>query len=119
MICECFLPNKKHNLEVTEPHLVAMFSQGLEIMTGVTVAPGEQGNILMGKLGSTFRRWCRSTKKVEIPHCTWNLHLLGRGGNDKKNFPELDSNVKAMHTKTILFFICDLTKEISSKCQCA
>ena len=116
-----YLPKQKleQHLEVAEPHLVALFSHGLDIMADVTVVPGDQGNILMGKLGSTFRKWCRFTKKVEIPPCAGNLHLLGRGDNDKRNFPELDSNVKAAHTKTILFFICDLTKELSSKCQCA
>ena len=86
-------------------------------MQGITVNPGDSGNVLLGKMGSAFRRWCRLVKKIEIPPCTWNLHWIGRGDNDKKNYPELDSNVKAAHTKPILFFLCEVAKEISSKCE--
>ena len=99
--------------------MLGIFAVQLDAMQGVVVSPGDQGNPLLGKMGSAFRRWCRVVKHIEIPPCTWNLHLLGRGDNDKKNYPELDSNVKAAHAKPILFFLCEMCKEISSKCQCS
>jgi len=87
-------------------------------LEGVVLGANDTGNILMGKFGSAFRRWCKVRKKIEIPPCTWSLHLIGRGDGDKRNFPELDSNVKAAHTKPILFFLAEMASEISHVCQC-
>ena len=72
----------------------------------------------MNKVGVAFRRWCRS-KKIETPPCTWNLHLIGRGDSDcKTEYPVLDSNVKASHTKPILFFLSEIATEIYHLCKC-
>ena len=77
-----------------------------------------KGNYIMSELGASFRRWCKQ-QRVEKPQCSWNLHLIGRGDNDSKNsYPVLDSNVKAAHTKPILFFLSSLATEIASKCGC-
>ena len=103
--------------EATDPHASGLFPQ-LQSLQGVTVNPGEKGNAFLGKLGSSFRRWCRQVKRIEIPPFTFNLHLLSRGENDKKGYPELDSNVKAAHTEPLLFYLCDVAKEITNTCQC-
>ena len=105
-------------IEATDAHAKSLIPQLQNALQNVAVDPGDHGNLLLQKLGSSFRRWCRQVAKIEIPPCTWNLHLLGRGDNDKKNYPELDSNVKAAHTKPILFFICEVAKEVSTLCQC-
>ena len=47
------------------------------------------------------------------------MHFIGRGDNDKRNYPELDSNVKASHTKPILFFLAEIAKELSDLCPCS
>ena len=104
--------------EATDAHAKSLIPQLQNALRNVAVNPCDLGNAILQKIGSSFRRWCRQVAKIEIPPCTWNLHLLGRGDSDKKNYPELDSNVKAAHTKPILFFICELTKEMSSLCQC-
>ena len=87
-------------------------------MYGILPEPTDTGNVLMGKLGSGFRRWCRLGKKVDIPPCVWNLHLIGRGETDGRNYPEFDSNVKAAHTKIILFFLAELAHDFFGRCQC-
>jgi len=96
----------------------------LEVLHGVNIffpqVDGQQayGNKLMNNLGVAFRLWCRS-KKIEKPPAVWDLHLIGRGENDSKNtFPILDSNVKAAHTKPILFFLSELARELASHCPC-
>ena len=104
--------------EATEPHCVAIFQAGLQALQGFRVSPGEKGTALLGKIGSGFRKWCRCVKKVEIPPCVFSLHLVGRAENDKVKFPELCSNVKAIHCKIILFFMVEIAKEISTTCQC-
>ena len=99
--------NKFHN---EENRLVAL--------QGVVLTPMDTANTIMNKFGAAFRSWCRANKK-EIPPTTWNLHLLGRGDNDNKSaYPTLDSNVKASHTKIILFFVGELTQEICQRCRC-
>ena len=58
-------------------------------------------------------------KKNEKPPATWNLHLIGRGPSDSASaYPTLDSNVKAAHVKPILFFLAEISSEISSHCTC-
>lgn len=70
----------------------------------------------MSQLGVSFRRWCKQ-HKVERPPCTFNMHLIGRGDNDSQNsYPVLDSNIKASHTKPVLFFLSELATEIAAKC---
>lgn len=45
------------------------------------------------------------------------MHLIGRGDNDSQNsYPVLDSNIKASHTKPVLFFLSELATEIAAKC---
>jgi hypothetical protein len=105
-------------IEATDAHAKSLIPQLQNALQNVAVNPGDHGNLILQKLGSSFRRLCRQITKIEIPPCTWNLHLLGRGDNDKKNYPELDSNVKAAHTKPILFFICEVAQEVSTLCQC-
>ena len=42
------------------------------------------------------------------------MHLIGRGENDSKNsYPVVDSNVKAAHTKPMVFYLSELATEIS------
>ena len=78
-----------------------------------------RGNFVMNRLGMAFRKWCRK-QKIERPPPTWNLHLIGRGDNDSKSaYPVLDSNIKAAHTKPILFFLSHLATEISDLCKCS
>ena len=78
----------------------------------------QRGDKLIGYLGIAFRNFCRN-KKIEKPPATWNLHLIGRGSNDDANsYPVLDSNVKAAHTKPMLFFVAELAREIYSHCKC-
>ena len=89
----------------------------LQCLQGVAVE-ALTGNELVGRLGSAFRKWCRDLKKIEIPPCVWSLHMIGRGEHDKRNYPELDSNIKAAHTKPILFFLCDLAIGLSQACPC-
>jgi len=58
-------------------------------------------------------------KKIEKPPSTWDLHYIGRGENDSKSaYPILDSNVKAAHTKPVLFYLSELATEIASHCKC-
>ena len=104
--------------KAVDAHAKTLIPQLQNSLQNVTVNPGDHGNVILQKLGSAFRKWCRQVAKIEIPPCTWNLHLLGRGDSDKKNYPELDSNVKAAHTKQILFFVCEVAKEMSTLCQC-
>ena len=82
------------------------------------MSPAATDQMIMGNLGSAFRKYCRS-KKIDIPPATFNLHLIGKGENDKRGFAELDSNVKAIHTKVILFYLADLTAELSQICSCS
>ena len=103
---------------MTKSHAVSIFgAPGLQFqcLHGVVMDPTDTGNGLMGKLGSSFRRWCKNKRK-DIPPFTWNLHLIGRGESDKRNYPELDSNVKASHTKPLLFFLADLLHKTSQIC---
>ena len=107
--------------QVNGPHPIDLLrapGQQMVVLQGISFAATDTGNVIMGKLGSAFRRWCRTVKRIEIPPCTWNLHLIGRGDNDKRNYPELDSNVKAAHTKPILFFLAELFSELSQHCTC-
>lgn len=77
-----------------------------------------RGNALMNRLGMAFRRFCRE-RKIETPPATWNLHLYGRGENDaQSSYPVLDSSVKAAHTKPILFFLAEISRELSEHCNC-
>ena len=77
-----------------------------------------RGARLMNLLGMAFRRWCKS-RNIEKPPATWDLHMFGRGPSDSANaYPTLDSNIKAAHTKPILFFLADLAREIGSHCHC-
>lgn len=106
-----------NTLEATQPHTLSQLrGQQLPSLQGVALDDGVLGNALIQKLGSAFRQWCRS-KRIPIPPCTWNLHLVGRGETDEKGYPELESNVKAVHTKIILFFLCDLARDVSTLCQ--
>ena len=100
------------------PHPMSVFQPGVDLqcLLGVSLHTNDTGNTLLGKLGMSFRRWCRA-KKVEAPHTTWNLHFIGRTG-DKKGYPELDSNVKASHCKPILFFLAELANGIGTLCPC-
>ena len=113
------MSNKK--TEATDPHCVGVLksaNQPLVSLYGVVVVPAATDQMIMGFLGSAFRRYCKS-KKLDIPPATFNLHLIGRGENDKRGYPELDSNVKAIHTKVIVFFLADLMQELSQLCQCS
>lgn len=84
------------------------------------VAIGDRtGNELVGQIGSAFRRWCREVKKIDIPPCVWSMHMIGRGDTDGRGYPELDSNIKAAHTKPILFFLCEIANDLASKCSCS
>lgn len=76
----------------------------------------ERGNLFLNKMGMAFRRWCKQ-RKIEKPPTTWNLGFIGRA---EKNtvYPCLDSNVKAAHTKPILFFLNQLAAEVASHCSC-
>ena len=78
----------------------------------------EKGNFIMNRIGMGFRKWCK-LQRIEKPPATWSLHLINRGDSDSKNtFPVLDSNVKAAHTKPILFFLSHLATEIANHCGC-
>lgn len=82
---------------------------------GVTLEVDCKGDALLNRIGVAFRRWCKR-KKLDIPPCTWNLHLIGRGENDDKSkYPVVDSNVKAAHMKPILFFISSVATEVGNK----
>lgn len=71
----------------------------------------------MNQIGIAFRKWCRA-RKVEVPPATWKLDLIGRSDSDSKSvYPCLDSNVKAAHTKPILFFLSELATEIAEHCK--
>ena len=77
-----------------------------------------RGNFVMSRLGMGFRKWCRQ-QKIEKPPAVWSLHLFVRGDNDSKNvYPVLDSNIKAAHTKPILFYLSHLATEIATLCGC-
>ena len=68
-----------NTLEATQPHTLSQLrGQQLPSLQGVALDDGVLGNALIQKLGSAFRQWCRS-KRIPIPPCTWNLHLVGRG----------------------------------------
>ena len=97
---------------------MAIFQAGLQSLQGVPVNPGEKGNLLLARIGSAFRKWCRCVKKIEIPPCVFSLHLVGRAENDKVKFPELCSNVKAIHCKIILFYMVEIARDVSMACQC-
>lgn len=47
------------------------------------------------------------------------MHLIGRAEGDGRGFPELDSNVKAIHTKTLLFFLAEIAAELFQFCTCS
>ena len=120
-------PCQTSHVQVELPILEGLRTKGVQRLetlgTGNLMAPilGNQdarGNKIMNQVGVSFRKWCRQ-QKLETPPSTWNLHLVGRGDNDSKNaYPVLDSNVKAAHTKPILFFLSFLATEISSLCGC-
>lgn len=76
-----------------------------------------RGNFVLGRLGMAFRRWCKE-RKLERPPAVWNLNLIGRGEGEKNSYPTLDSNVKAIHTKLVLFFLSHVATEISNSCGC-
>lgn len=93
--------------------------QGVHLVSfgGVSMDPTQDDkNTLMNKLGMSFRRWCRQ-KHIEKPPATWNMRLIGRADSNTV-YPALDTNVKAAHTKPILFFLADVAKEISDHCSC-
>lgn len=92
--------------------------QGVDIFNPMGHNLQSRGDTLMNLLGLAFRLWCKH-KKIEKPPATWNLHLIGRGPSDSANsYPTLDSNVKAAHVKPILFFLAEISSEISSHCTC-
>lgn len=92
--------------------------QGVDIFKPLGHNLQSRGDTLMNLLGLAFRLWCKH-KKIEKPPATWNLHLIGRGSSDSANaYPTLDSNVKAAHVKPILFFLAEISSEISSHCTC-
>lgn len=97
----------------------AIPGRDLRCMQGIKLEAADTGNALMGKLGIGFRRWRRCEKKIDIPPFTWNMHLLGRAEGDGRGYPELDSNVKAIHTKTLLFFLAELAAELFQFCNCS
>lgn len=102
--------------KVSGPHPADILrTQILQSLQGVSVEGSN--DTAMGKLGVSFRRWCRQ-KGLEIPPVCWNMNLISRGESDKRNYPELDSNVKAVHTKTILFFLADVASDVAKVCQC-
>ena len=85
----------------------------MQSLHGITLLPGDKGDLMLQKLGAAFRRWCRH-RKLDIPPAVWSLHLIGRGESDSKNtYPELDSNIKAVHCKIIFFFYWMLPKRFS------
>lgn len=97
----------------------------LEALGGVDIFFPMNGSLMthrnkvMNVLGQAFRIWCRK-KKIEKPPSTWDLHMIGRGESDSKSvYPVLDSNIKAAHTKPILFFLSELGTEIASHCRCS
>ena len=110
--------------------LKALGVNALECLQGVDLFAIFEGNQhhhqvrgarLMNLLGMAFRRWCqsRNIENIEKPPATRDLHMFGRGPNDTANaYPTLDSNIKAAHTKPILFFLADLAREIGSQCHC-
>ena len=119
--------NTVFTLQVELPILQTLVTLGvtaLDVLGGVDIFfPRDAnfqtyGNRIMNLLGRSFRLWCRR-KRIEKPPATWDLHLINRGGNDSKNaYPVLDSNVKACHTKPILFFLSELATAIASHCAC-
>ena len=127
MLSSLDLPSPKHSSQVELPILANLQNKGvsqLDTLKGVDISEPSRGtqdekkNFIMSRLGMGFRRWCRE-QKIEKPPQVWNLHLIGRGESDSKSaYPVLDSNVKAAHTKPILFFLSHLATEISDKCGC-
>ena len=104
--------------------LVTLGVTALDVLGGVDKFFPRDGNLqtygnkIMNLLGRSFRLWCRR-KRIEKPPATWDLHVINRGANDSKNaYPVLDSNVKACHTKPILFFLSELGTAIASHCTC-
>ncbi len=92
--------------------------QGIDLTMPPGLGVDARGNFLMSRFGMAFRRWCKQ-QRIETPPATWNLHLIGRGESDSKNaYPVLDSNVKASHTKPILFFLSTMATEIHGLCGC-
>lgn len=91
----------------------------LVVLQGLQLEANCTREAMMNRFGSAFRRWCR-VKKEEMPPVTWNLHLINRGESDAKStYPELDSNVKACHTKPIMFFLSELASEVHKHVQSA
>jgi len=91
---------------------------GVDIFFQRNGTPLAHRNKIMNLLGQGFRLWCKR-KKIEKPPSTWDLHYIGRGENDSKSaYPILDSNVKAAHTKPVLFYLSELATEIASHCKC-
>ena len=98
--------------------LQSLFGVNLRDLHQIGGAKYQRGDKLIGYWGVAFRKFCKD-RKIEKPPATWNLHLIGRGSNDDANsYPVLDSNVKAAHTKPILFFVAELAREIFSHCKC-
>ena len=105
-------------LPKVEDHAIHDRTTPLRSLHGVVLGQNDTGNALMGKFGVAFRLYCKSNRQ-EILNVTWNMHLIGRGENDPKQYPELDSNVKAMHTKVILFFLATIAAELfQDHCSC-
>lgn len=114
-------------LQVERPILQTLQGRGvsLAIMGDISlVLPNglgvdAKGNFILSRIGMAFRRWCKK-QRIETPPASWSLHLIGRGDSDSKNsYPVLDSNVKAAHTKPILFFLSESATEIYGHCGCS
>ena len=89
----------------------------LAVLQGLQLEANCTREAMMNRFGAAFRRWCR-IKNEELPPVMWSLHLINRGESDaKSSFPELDSNVKACHTKPILFFLSELASEVHQHVQ--
>ena len=73
----------------------------------------------MQLLGFAFRKFCKD-KKLERPPAHWDLHLIGRGEHDDRNScPTMSTQIKAAHMKPIMFFLCEMAREINRTCRCA
>ena len=103
-------PSTKAETSILDPW---RHGAALQALQGVNLGPDSVGDKLLNQIGIAFRRWCR-IKKIDVPPATWNMHLIGRGENDSKNsYPVVDSNVKAAHTKPMVFYLSELATEIS------
>lgn len=87
----------------------------LEQLHGVVIPEGGGEEAIVLALGVAFRRWCKH-RKLACPTGTWHRGMIGR--SSKNQYPELDSNIKACHTKVILFFLNELCCEIAGICPC-